>query len=160
MKRGMTLLEVLLALTLLASLVVATTSWTTMAATLGSRLEATLEQESSAQAFLRLIHDDIAAGDLVAKEESGKSRVRIDEADGSLVIEARTQGRAVERRFTFDENESVISLREQQPGSPIRRSAVCAARDAVWMIDDELGALMVTLTLKDGTVVSRRYVLP
>jgi len=161
MKRGMTLLEVLLALALLASLVIASTSWTTLAATIGTRLERTLNTEASAEALLRLIHDAIAGGDSTQDSESEAPRVRIDEASGALLIDARADGLATEIRLEFDASRSVVAMHSGWRNERAPRDVIlCAAKDATWVIDVELQELFVTLTLEDESVHSRRYVLP
>lgn len=162
MKRAMTLLEVLLALVLLATLVVATTSWTTLAATVAAHIDQTLARDASAEALLRLIHDELVVGDFTEnKSEKDQPRILIDETDGSLVLHSRALSRITENRFGFDLVHQTVSMSEHIPGIRSRqRVLVSDVANASWILDDDTQSLDVTLTMSSGQVFSRRYALP
>lgn len=152
MKHGMTLLEVLLALALLASLVVATTSWTTMAATFGTRLDSALDHEASAEAFLRLVHDSIAAGDIEHDDDADEQpRIFIDEAEGALVVHTRSEGEECSFRFTHDSQRNELALNEE--------GLLDDVVAATWLINEEQHVLTIEIVIGDRTF-ERRYVLP
>jgi hypothetical protein len=149
----MTLLELLLAFALLALLVVATTSWTTMAARFGTKIEGSLARESSAESFLRFVHDSIITGDFGGDEESDEQpRVSINHADGSLAIRTRTRGAECVIRFAHDAREKRLTANEQV--------LLDGLTDAEWTIDDEQRTLTIRLVLHDDSTATRRLALP
>jgi prepilin-type N-terminal cleavage/methylation domain-containing protein len=161
MRRGLTLLEVLLALALLASLVVGLSSWTTLAARFAAGTEHALQQESAAEALLRLVHDELMVGDFVGERDDERPRAAVDASDGALVVRSRAGGGEVQRRFAFNETTSSITLHTEPPQQGEREQVVLTdVADASWSIDQEARTLTVALTMSGGDVYKRRVALP
>lgn len=108
--RGMTLLETVLALALLAGLATASVAWTTSAASSSQGLSAQASWESAAQATLRLIELDLTCGDVTHRASdhpSGPDWLHVDE--DSLQCRVRippyTGTESVVYRFALDSGE-------------------------------------------------------
>jgi prepilin-type N-terminal cleavage/methylation domain-containing protein len=63
MKHGMTLIEIVLALALLAALGAGLSVWINMTSTLAAQSRHTLDWHQSAEAVMRLVADDLLIGD-------------------------------------------------------------------------------------------------
>src|SRR5882672_6848049 len=63
MRRGLTLIELLLAIALLSGIVIAAGAWTGIAGHAATRASEPMRLQIAANAALQLIHDDLAVGD-------------------------------------------------------------------------------------------------
>ena len=72
--RGMTLVELLIAIALLASMMTAVLSWTRLSMVASGEVAGSFLWESAADAVLTVIHDDVVTGDFPA---SGKTQTNL-----------------------------------------------------------------------------------
>jgi prepilin-type N-terminal cleavage/methylation domain-containing protein len=96
MKRGMTLVELLVALAILAALSVAVSSWTVAAVRTSASVSRNLNWERAATAALDAIISDLITGDFSI------DAARVDVHDNRLIINTRDTG-PVEHEYTIDD---------------------------------------------------------
>lgn len=110
--RGLTLLETLLAVSLLSLLAIAVAGWTGVVARAESTARPRLERTMSMAAALRCIEDDLNCGDLASgrPERRGTKapRVQVD-GQGHLLIETRDGGPAV-HAYAFDHQRGALDV--------------------------------------------------
>lgn len=155
-RRALTLMEILLSLAILSAMMLAALGWMRTAGTITTDVSRTLRWETSANAALQVIHDDLTVGDFEltrpGQNDAQAGRVRIESND--LIIETRAKGKPVSQRYNLD--------RETQR---IRRSG---NSDRVLLIDvtdfecelnEDDGTLTVSIESHDRTAM-RTFTLP
>ncbi|MBI4881782.1 MAG: hypothetical protein HY812_19295 [Planctomycetes bacterium] len=160
--RGLTLVELLLALGLLGSLSFAIAGWTTTCARLSGKTAPEVRWRAAAAATLRQVGDDLLAGDFL-----GEKSVRVMVEDGSLTIRTRglEGGGPVEHAFAFDPAARSLDLVETVPrpnGAPDRtvRRLLSDVSDFRVTLDLEKQTLAVLLTGPNGLAASRAWSVP
>lgn len=154
MSRGMSLLEVTIAVALLAGLVVAATGWTTMSASMSKRLSAEAGWALAASATLDLIQDDLLCGDPTITPID--ERVVVE--TGRLIIVTRDALGACIHTFELDDDVLVFRRHPSNSGQEVRRLLDDVARFAS-QVDDER-VLTVTLQRADDVPIQRSWSLP
>lgn len=94
-RRGLTILELLLALVLLASLTGLLSTWVVTASRLSASSGPRIEWRSAAQRVLLLIEDDVACGDFTGAPGAEASRTRVTRVDASSLRIATRSATAV-----------------------------------------------------------------
>jgi type II secretory pathway component PulJ len=152
----MTLLEVVLALALLAGIALAATGWTTTTARTSRQLADESAWSLAAAATLGLIGDDLASGDPIhdgvpVKADGRVLSIRTRDADGPAVhtIEHR-DGRLILRR---------TARAQQQASETVLLDQVVQFQAILEAADDERTILSVAIERDNGVVIRRRWVL-
>ncbi len=161
MRRGLTMIELLLALSLLAVVMLAVASWTQVTAQASATAAGPVHWRAAAEAMLQLIHDDLATGDF--GPEVRQTPVAV--IDGVLEIHTRAGASSdlvgpVTHRYRLDASAREMKL-EQRTASGRRRTHLLLDRVDQWKcaIDDERETLTVTIASREGSSVTRSYVL-
>ena len=158
--RGMTLLEVMLAMALLSAIVGVTASWMQIAGAAVTQTSEPARLVSAARAVLELIADDVHVGDF-AKPTSNNNEEeprRVEVSEGALIIKTRTPGSGpVEHQFSFDESAKRLLLKEVSSAGARERVLVVGVESASWQLDTERLQLTVQLVIDAQQSLSRRY---
>jgi len=167
MRRGLTMIELLVALGLLSAVMLAVVSWTQVMAQTSQHATGPVRWRSAAEAVLRLIHDDLVSGDLVAARKRGtRDKPRIQIVDGVLQINTRavdpagTSGPVV-HRYALEVSSRALR-REQRTlqGPPSSRLLLDDVLEWQCAVDEEEQVLRVSVTSQDQITVARTYLLP
>ncbi len=161
MKRGLTMIELLLALSLLTMVMLAVASWTQVTAQASATAAGPARWQAAAGAVLQLVHDDLATGDFGTNSPG----TRVAVIDGVLQIRTRAGASSdlvgpVTHHYKFDPHAHEVQL-EQRKASGQRRTHLLLDGVDEWQceIDDERGILTVAITSSKGLTVARSYVL-
>jgi len=161
--RGLTMVEMLLALALLAFILSAAASWTRMAGRLSAAIEP-FRLESAAHNALQMIEDDLVSGDFQQPRPGQIIEPKIRIIDGSLTVRTRSaNGAMVIHRFVFDRATSEFSLIEQPllpPGVDRKRLLLAQVKSVEAGISQSGAELDLTIALDTGIVATRRFHLP
>lgn len=162
-RRALTLIEMLLALSLLSAIVMASAAWTQTAGHLSRTVEPA-RLRSASYAVLDLIHDDIASGDvpLTVNGQAPPARVEID--GGTLRVTTRIPGAgSVIHQYGFDRQTGKLELLER-PSNPNaherRRPLLTRVKSFECVLDKQKFSLTVKIETHHGFSVSRSYDLP
>jgi len=164
MNRGMTLVELLVALSLLGTLMLAMVSWTRLSVVVSEDVTTRARWESAADEVLQHIQDDILTGDFPASEDA--PRVKVDA--GKLALRARRlsgSGGGVLREYAFDPGKAQLAVREKDPtaGRAVSPQPILLLGSvASWscQIDESGKHLEVELRSQAGVRRARRYAIP
>ncbi len=166
MRRGLTMIEVLVALGLLSALVLTLTSWIQITARAGALAEP-MRWRIAAEAVLQLIHDELMTGDFLTEQQRRKSRQpRVMAENGSLRIRTRAVQGGDETGPTVHRYElEVLTSKLGRTNEPKRgRHTTRLLLDDVgsWncRIDEESTMLTVIITSDAGQSIQRSYLLP
>lgn len=157
-RRGVTLVELLVSLSLLSMLMLAVIVLLQMAGVTTGRTTEVTSWRIGAESTLRLVRDDLLVGDFLADPDE-VPRVETDE--GVLEIRTRETGVGpVIVQYRYD----TINHRLQRQTEGDRYDAPRVLLDGLGgfrcAIDEETGRLQVSLSSADGVKVAREYVLP
>jgi len=142
MSRGVTLIEMLLAVTLLSGVALVTATWMSVVARSQTEFAPSVRWESAARATLDLITDDLASWD----SESRTREPRVRASGETLVIRTRSR--------TGDS----VTYRVKQGRLTRGESVLIGGCDqARFDFDEETGILEVALEPNDGRVMQRSY---
>lgn len=122
-RRGFTMIEVLVALTLLSVMMLAVATWTGIAATTGVELTRDLQWRTAANNLLQLIADDCVIGDFDTRGAgpgSAAGTVELDDSTLRIVTRSAADGPS-ERVYVYDPFTKRLTLRSQPLDA--RRSA-------------------------------------
>jgi prepilin-type N-terminal cleavage/methylation domain-containing protein len=168
MRRGLTLIEVLVSLALLSAIIAASASWTTVAGhSVTTHIEPSRWQHA-AENVLDLIHDDIAVGDfpLLPPEAARSQKVppKVTIVDGNLVIRTRstspTQREAV-HRYRLDELTHELQRSTAGPTNATDTRVLLGDVDSFTVqINEQQTRLTVSITSSRVDTVSRSFTLP
>ncbi len=163
MRRGLTMVEVLLALSLLGMITLAVASWTHLAAGAAVGVSQPRRWLAAAEAVLQLIHDDVAGS---AGSSGGQSReppVRV--ADGALEIVTRSTASGglvgpVTSRYGHEPATGRLILQQRTPDGR-QSTRLLLDRVEFWEIglDKEKRRLNVRITSQERRA-SRSFDLP
>ncbi|MFO0826733.1 MAG: prepilin-type N-terminal cleavage/methylation domain-containing protein [Phycisphaerales bacterium] len=130
-RRGMTLVETVVAVAITALLATAVAAWTVGAARFAASSSSRESADSALDAIGRLLDDDLASidADARAARRPGDDRVRVE--DGELVVRTRSslpdRAGPVTRRYEFDPAARSLVVRDALPDGSSRTATV--ARD-------------------------------
>jgi prepilin-type N-terminal cleavage/methylation domain-containing protein len=160
-RRGLTMVEMLMALLLLSAIVMANASWTSIAGRLGAHAD-WAAQAVIEQVFAR-IHDDLVTGDFGPPHPHShsreKDRFRVRVQDGTLEIDTRAGHTSI---YRFDPLAHVLE-RVTRGGQALPPRRLMGDIDSfACSIDDEKRPLVVTLEVRTPAAASytRRFALP
>lgn len=164
MRRGLTMLELLVAVSLLAVLMLGVASWIQVTARAGASDHQPARWRAAAHTVLQLIHDDLVTGDLGAAQR----RTPVEIVDRVLVV--RTRVRApddiagpIAHRYKLDTSSNILQL-EQRLSNGRRATRPLLDDVGEWhcSIDDQQTTLTVSIAPRgrDGQAITRRYELP
>ena len=147
MRRGLTLIELLIALSLMASLTVALSTWLAMTSRAYADHAAPTRWVAAAEAALGLVHQDLANGDFEPKHE--RTRVEVDQ--DLLRIRSRDQ-MIYSYRLRSD-----MLFRVEPTGERVLLDGVAAWECA---LDEEGRVLSVRIASADGQERTGVFQLP
>ena len=166
MRRGLTMIEVLVALGLLSALVLTLTSWIQTTARAAALAEP-VRWRVAAEAVLQLIHDDLMTGDFLSEQQRRRRRhPRVMVENGSLRIDTRgVQGGdeigATVHRYKLDALRSELGrTNEPKRGRHTTRLLLDDVRNWNCRIDEERTMLTVIITSDAGQSIQRSYLRP
>ena len=170
-RRGMTLLELLLALALLGSLCSLLSSWLVTVSRLTGEQAPRMQWRSSAQRVLDAIGDDLECGDFQTPDRRREGSLRFEIVDGQrLRIEARSTyaqdpthpGPAVHEYHIGQGVGMLVLSMFRKDGSSATTTRPLLSDVADWTVirDDQDKTLTVTIEAACGEVVGRRYPWP
>ena len=166
MRRGLTMIEVLVALGLLSTLMLTVTSWiqTTVRA---STLAEPMRWGVAAEAVLQLIHDDLMTGDFEAEQQRRRSRQpRVMVENGSLRIRTRTvqggdeTGPTIHRYKRDTLTTELGRTNEPKRGRHTTRLLLDDVASFNCRIDEQRTILTVSITSDSSQSIQRSYLLP
>ncbi len=163
MRRGLTMIELLLALSLLGMIALAVASWTHVAAGSATGVSQPRRWLTAAEAVLQLIHDDVAGSAGSSRGESREPPVRA--ADGALEIHTRSTAPGglvgpVTSRYSHEPASGRLVFRQRTPdGRESTRLLLDRVEQWEVGIDKENRALIVRIASHDRQA-SRSFDLP
>ena len=177
MRRGLTMVELLLAVSLLTPITLAIAAWTQVAARASAVAAEPMRWRAAAEAALQLIHDDLVTGDFAGgfsgPQSGGRSdqKPRVEVVDGTLRIRTRaTPGSwtapggvtgPATHSYIFDAFSGELRLRQRTAhGEQRTRPLLDRVRQWQCEIDQEHNLLTIVITSIQGRNVARSYVLP
>ncbi len=161
MTRGLTIVEMLVALGLLSALMLSLAAWTRVAGGMSAGSVEAVRWRQAAETVFVLVHDDLAAGDLTEED-------RVEVKDGVLEISTRPtsvgdfrERGPVRHRYVRDAFCGRLD-REGRTDREERRTRPLIDDVSKWVceIDEEHSILRVTITSVTGTTLTRSYPLP
>ena len=160
MKRGLTLLELMLSISLLSLLMLAVVSWSTAAARSYSLLSERVVWRTTAGAALQVIADDLRAGDFGSRLRSPKVAVR----GSTLTIQTRDSAGSeapgpLVRAYGHEARTGEVQVRERRIGAP-QQTRTLVGGVSEWKCAIIGPVLVVTLTSVSGERATRRFNLP
>ncbi|MCC6910309.1 MAG: prepilin-type N-terminal cleavage/methylation domain-containing protein [Phycisphaerales bacterium] len=170
-RRGMTILELLLALALLGVLCSLLTSWLVTVARLSAERGPRLEWRSAAMRVLDGIGDDLACGDFEATARNAKLRPRV-EAQEPARLRIRTRSTSTQspdnagpgiHEYRFDRTAQSLAVAitsTARSTSPVNRQLLSGVADWQVQLDEEDRVLSVTIVSRHGDTLSRRFTWP
>ena len=166
MRRGLTMIEVLVALGLLSALVLTLTSWIQTTARAGALAEP-VRWRVAAEAVLQLIHDDLMTGDFLTEQQRRRSRhPRVTAENGSLHIRTRAVQGGDEtgttiHRYELDTRTSELGrTNEPKRGRHTTRLLLDDVGSFNCRIDEERTMLTVSISSGANQSIQRSYLLP
>ncbi|MCH8342417.1 MAG: hypothetical protein IH983_00330 [Planctomycetes bacterium] len=176
MRRGLTMIELLLAVSLLTPITLAIAAWTQVAARASASAAEPMRWRAAAEAALQLIHDDLVTGDFAeGPTDSSSQESRVEVVDGMLRIRTRatpgswtapapapgTVTGPATHHYIFDAFSGELRLRQRSAhGAQSTRPLLDRVRQWRCEIDHEHNLLTIAVTSIQGRNVARSYVLP
>ena len=170
-RRGLTILELLLALALLSALCSLLTSWLVTVSKLSAEHGPRLEWQSAALRILDTIEDDLVCGDFetVDRRRPETPRIEVVEPSRLRIVTRSTStqtpgspGPAI-HEYRFDRASGTLFLSissSAQPGSIEDRPLTTEVADWIVELDEEERVLVVTIASRHGAELSRRFTWP
>lgn len=165
-RRGLTMIEVLVALGLLSALMLTVTSWiqTTVRAT---TLAEPMRWRVAAQAVLQLIHDDLMTGDILTEQQRrGSQQPRVSVQNDSLRIHTRAvqdddaTGPTIHRYELDTFTDELGRTNEPKRGRHATRLLLDDVAQFNCYIDEKRTMLAVSITSDSGQSIQRSFLLP
>lgn len=159
MRRALTIIELLLALSLLSTLLIATASWLQVSARSTTELAAPAQWNAIAQRVLELIHDDLAVGDFLPKNsQADAEKPKVSLIDRHLRIATRDGGAAY-HEYVLDHSTKRLVLRIVPEGAgTTNRTLLGGVEQCEYELDQKSRTLTVKIASTTGTIVERSYV--
>ena len=166
MRRGLTMIEVLVALGLLSALVLTLTSWIQTTARAAALAEP-VRWHVAAEAVLQLIHDDLMTGDFLTEQQKRRRRQpRVMVENGSLRIDTRASssgggGGPTFHHYALDAFTGELT-RTHGPKLGRKTTRLLLDKVTTWLCaqDEERTMLTVSITSGAGRSIQRSYLLP
>ena len=164
MRRGLTMIEVLVALGLLSALVFTLTSWIQTTARAGALAEP-VRWSVAAEAVLQLIHDDLMTGDSLTEQPRRRRRhPRVMVENSSLRIDTRASswgGGPTVHHYALDAFTGELT-RTHGPRLGRKTTRLLLDKVDTWHCaqDEERTMLTVIITSDAGQSIQRSYLLP
>gem|GEM_PF-1692277 len=170
-RRGMTILELLLALALLGVLCSLLTSWLVTVSRLSAEQGPRIEWRMAAARVLDGIADDLASGDFEIADRRSKTPPRVEVLEPSR-LRIRTRSITTQspenpgpatHEFRFDriaETVSVTISSTSRSTSPEVRHLLSSVADWRVELDEEQRELSVTIVSRQGDTSARRFSWP
>ncbi len=163
--RGLTMVELLVALALLSAIMLGVGSWVGATARASTSVAEPLRWTSAAEAALQRIHDDVMVGDFEDSDQSDQSqedeRVAVD--DDILRIRTRSSwisdvSGVVIHEYAFDRRTNELQL-VQRNNVGTEHRYLLVDQVSLWsaQLDEETGVLVVIIVSTDGVTRGRRY---
>lgn len=169
--RGMTILELLLALALLGVLCSLLTSWLVTVARLSAERGPRLEWRSAAMRVLDGIGDDLVCGDFEATDRNRKPKPRVEVLEPAR-LRIRTRSTFTQspdnagpgiHEYRFDRTAETLAVAitsTARSTSPVNRQLLGGVADWRIDLDEEHRVLSVTIVSGGGDTLSRRFTWP
>ena len=160
MRRGLTLFELVVSLSLLSAVMVVCLSWVQFAARSSVQVADPLRWRLAAEQLLSRLEEDVLTGDF-ARPGDTRSRARVFADDGSLIIRTRSRGAlrgstlhayrlGDDRRLTL--KVEPLDFRAQRPAV---RALLTDVAQFTFTIDDTSRWLQVQIVSMTGAKTSR-----
>lgn len=172
MRRGMTILEMLLALALLGAVCTLLTSWLTTIARFGATHGPCMEWRSAAVQALRAMEDDLACGDFEPPERGRAVKPRVEIVEGRVLRLATRSTSAYDpahpgaaiHEYRLEESTRILLIgiggSEGRSDRRVERSLLCDVAQLDFELDEEKGVLTVTIRARSGDEVRRNLSWP
>jgi type II secretory pathway component PulJ len=162
-RRGLSMIETLLALALLAAIVAASASWTAMASRVAAQATEPAQREAVVETLFGLIHEDLVSGDFDpearrAREQAIHERARTQ--DNELEIQGRG---STKHTYRLDRSAHRLERVERSRNDVESRRLLEGVTQFTCVLDVQRQVLDVSidLTLRAGeestTTLTRRY---
>jgi hypothetical protein len=176
LEAGMTLIEVLLAITLLTAILLAALSWTRTSGVLVARTSGSARWEAAAESVFQLIDTDLRTGDFLTEPGDLQPFPQVRVEGDRLFVQTRSRrpgGGGVIREYAVLPREDLLQVTER----PLRRSTQVPTTRALLgevrrleLVEPEMPAgedgdtrgkpLTVRLESENGIIRERRFRLP
>jgi prepilin-type N-terminal cleavage/methylation domain-containing protein len=159
-RRGLTLLEVILSLSLLSMLCMVAAGWSSLAAAVTARDDP--GPDHAVRSVLARIHDDLVAGDWPAVRASRRARPRVIVDPGRLSVATRAPGLGpIRREYVFDPVTGELHRRDTDAaGREVARRLLDQVHEFACRLDVEDGTLTVSIRVDRSPPRTRRYRVP
>ncbi len=170
-RRGMTILELLLALALLGALCSLLTSWLVTVSRLSAEHGPRLEWRSAAMRVLDGIGDDLACGDFEAAARNAKAKPRVEVLEPAR-LRIRTRSTLTQspdnagsgiHEYRFDRTAETLAVTitsTRRLTSETDRQLLGSVADWRIQLDEQQHILTVMLVSRHGDTLSRRFTWP
>jgi prepilin-type N-terminal cleavage/methylation domain-containing protein len=167
-RRGLTMIEMLLAVALLSAVVAAAASWIAVAGRLGTSAAKPQRQRLSMEAAFALIAEDLVTGDFDPPERPSSEPPRVRVQPGVLEIDTRAGTTCAYRldHVTHRLERIERSASQRSTGAGASRPLLENVGEFTCALDDEKRTLEVTLAIAGvqddapAELMRRRYRLP
>ena len=170
MRRAMTMIELLLAVSLLTLITLAASSWTGIASHLASDTASGDRWRESARAVLLRIDEDLLVGDFQERQNGGDLRLagpgRIRVAPNLIEIMTRDHGRQSSLEepaihgYTLDPLKNRLHLEIKTKSERFNRPLLDEVSEFTSDVDPKAKTLTVALVSIHGEHTSRRFAIP
>lgn len=173
-RRGLTLLEVLVALAIVSSLALAVFTWVSSVARAAQAASSRASRDATIAGILRSIQDDLACRDFGAARDDPERRVVSVDA-GTLIVRTRAPSSEIgspemgsseirgpiRRAYHYEQSDRMVVLRETTDDGVERRSILARRVDVFEVILAERGdQFVLSVAIDDGPVARRRFLVP
>ena len=159
-QRGLTLIELMIALSLCSMLTVAAASWMLTASRTCVEQSQISRWQTAAQAVFALIQHDLAVGDFPPADQADSAALRIEIGDASLRIQTRVNGAPGTRMYEF--NPASGEILSHGHGESETRTRLLLQMAERWhcAYDEHLKSLSVSIEGPRGISLHREIPIP
>jgi len=160
MKRGLTLFELVLSLSLLSAVMVVCLSWVQFAGRSSAQVADPLRWRLAAEQLLSRLEEDALTGDF-ARPGDTRSRARVFASDGSLVIRTRSRGEprgSAHHAYHLGDDRSLVLQADPLGGRsqrPAPRTLLTDVARFLFTIDETSRRLKIQVVSMTGATASR-----
>lgn len=167
MKRGLTIIELLISLGIFSGVMLGVSSWIQVTTRTNSLVEP-VKWQRSAEAVLQLIHDDISSGDfqLNSKRNNRNKNPKVEANDNVLEIKTRSHAQGQQaspsiHRYSLDKFTNTLIRKAEYPrGRHDNRLLIGNVSDWLCIVNDDAQTLSVTILSENNHKITRSYRLP